>query len=555
MPQYSNRYTLNGGGSVNTVLNTESNTITYTVSSPTGQTATLTLSSTAALTIGNINDIRRQIINQGGSPLSVEGFGQAVRDTTFNVKEEASKAAATATANNTTVPENPAPPPSVSPSTNPAVPAPQQEVQAQPANTNVDPATDPNTNVGANETVPVPVDQQFIDANQDPQTERDLQFVEAQQNLLIENEAPANPDEPAATFQQNELELYNAEPANPDEPATTFQQNEMELYNAEPQQIDPDEDPGINDATLGELGLNTDLPTEASLGELGINTDEGSSRGLTGARNEARSSATAQDVANFQQKADWRVRLTLAPSATYLYKASDPGILAPLKATDGIIFPYTPSISVNYSAHYDQQELTHSNYKAYQYRSSSIENVSIGCDFTAQDTTEANYMLAVIHFLRSVTKMFYGQDQNPKPGTPPPLCFLFGLGDFQFNAHPLVITSFNYQLPTDVDYIRAGSPTLGAGVNTEGYTTRSNTGSPTQSRLGSSGLQPGAQVAAPNFQTNSNTQPTYVPTKMSISISALPITTRNDISNRFSLKDYATGNLLRGVQNRKAGIW
>ena len=210
---------------------------------------------------------------------------------------------------------------------------------------------------------------------------------------------------------------------------------------------------------------------------------------------------------------------------------------------------------MNYSAHYDQQELTHSNYKAYQYRSSSIENVSIGCDFTAQDTTEANYMLAVIHFLRSVTKMFYGQDQNPKPGTPPPLCFLFGLGDFQFNAHPLVITSFNYQLPTDVDYIRAGSPTLGAGVNTEGYTTRSNTGSPTQSRLGSSGLQPGAQVAAPNFQTNSNTQPTYVPTKMSISISALPITTRNDISNRFSLKDYATGNLLRGVQNRKAGIW
>ena len=73
--------------------------------------------------------------------------------------------------------------------------------------------------------------------------------------------------------------------------------------------------------------------------------------------------------------------------------------------------------------------------------------------------------------------------------------------------------------------------------------------------MGSSGLQPGAQVAAPNFQSNSNTQPTYVPTKMSISISALPITTRNDISNRFSLKDYATGNLLRGVQNRKAGIW
>ena len=281
----------------------------------------------------------------------------------------------------------------------------------------------------------------------------------------------------------------------------------------------------------------------------------GSSRGLGGATNQAKSTATAQDTANFETKQDWRVRLTLAPSATYLYKAENPGILKPLKDTDGVIFPYLPTVNVSYVANYDPQELTHSNYKAYQYRSSSVEQVQIAGDFTAQDTAEANYMLAVIHFFRSVTKMFYGQDQNPKPGTPPPLVFLFGLGDFQFNAHPLVVTSFNYSLPNDVDYIRASAPTLAAGVSTAGYTTASNSTSPTDVRLNTSGLNTGATAAPPQFQTDSNSQPTYVPTKMQIQITALPMVTRNDISNNFSLKQYATGALLRGSQNKRAGIW
>jgi hypothetical protein len=286
----------------------------------------------------------------------------------------------------------------------------------------------------------------------------------------------------------------------------------------------------------------------------------GSSQGLLGQKNEAKSTATAQDTANFQTKQDWRVRLSLAPSADYLYNAGTPrgsaaGILAPLAATNGVIFPYLPTVNVSYIANYDPQELTHSNYKAYQYRSSSVEQVQISGDFTAQDTAEANYMLAVIHFFRSVTKMFYGQDQNPKPGTPPPLVFLFGLGDFQFNAHPLVVTSFNYSLPNDVDYIRASAPTLGAGVNTAGYNTPSNSTSPSSTRMNSSGLNTGATAASPQFQTDSNSQPTYVPTKMQIQITALPMVTRNDISNNFSLKQYATGALLRGTQNKRAGIW
>ena len=293
-------------------------------------------------------------------------------------------------------------------------------------------------------------------------------------------------------------------------------------------------------------------------GELGIQ------QGLTTAKLNTQSQATQQDAVNFQAKEDWRVRLSLSPGATYLYKASSPGILAPLQATDGVIFPYTPAISVQYNANYDATELTHSNYKFFTYRGSAVDSVTIGCDFTAQDTFEANYLLAVIHFFRSMTKMFYGRDENPTNGTPPPLCYLSGLGAFQFDAHPLVITAFTYTLPTDVDYILAGGTSTPAGVNRQNDPAQGKPGESGMAqaqavRMGSggSGINPGAIVSPPNWQTsNTGTKDaTYVPTKISLSITANPIVTRNDISNKFSLKQYATGALLRGTQRAGGGIW
>lgn len=282
----------------------------------------------------------------------------------------------------------------------------------------------------------------------------------------------------------------------------------------------------------------------------------GSFQGLQGATNNTRARQITQDAENAKTQGDWRVRLSLAPSASYLYKAENPGILKYLQATDGVIFPYVPQIQVNYAAHYDTSELVHSNYKIYQYKSSSVDQISINCDFTAQDTAEANYLLAVIHFFKSVTKMFYGQDELPKPGTPPPLCYLTGLGGFQFDRHPLVITSFNYSLPNDVDYIRASSPTLQPGVDSTAYNgSKGEVSTSVLGRLLSSGLNTGAQKSAPQFTKATNTQPTYVPTKIQLSLTAYPIVTRNDISNKFSLKDYATGSLLQGSKRNGGGIW
>ena len=270
----------------------------------------------------------------------------------------------------------------------------------------------------------------------------------------------------------------------------------------------------------------------------------------------AQDQATKQASTNFKQTSDWRVKLSLGPGADYLYKVppGQAGILNPLQDTGGVIFPYTPSIQINYGANYESPDVAQTNYKIYQYKNSTVDNIQITCDFTAQDTTEAEYLMAVIHFLRSVTKMFYGQDQLPRNGTPPPLCYLSGLGAFQFDNHPLVITNFTYTLPNDVDYIRAGSSLQSAGVNLSSYQFKVNTSVLSNVRRNSAGLAPGGGVKEPQFQNLSNTKATYVPTKMQISISCLPIVTRYDISQRFSLNKYGTGELLN-AKFPYGGIW
>jgi len=271
-------------------------------------------------------------------------------------------------------------------------------------------------------------------------------------------------------------------------------------------------------------------------------------------------SAQAQQTARLQfqnqaQSGDWRVKLCLAPNSNYLYNnQNDPGsLLWPLYNTNGVIFPYTPAIDTAYKANYTPYDLTHSNYRGYFYQNSYVDSINLKATFTAQDTNEANYLLAVIHFFRSVTKMFYGQDAQA--GSPPPLVFLSGLGDYQFNYHPCVVSQFNYSLPADVNYIRAQNI---ANDGTNQLTARnrqtvlSNPLTNALQRLSSlgQGIQPGA-IAAPFVPQGilPTGNPTYVPTKMDITISLLPMQSRSEVSQLFSLAGFANGNLLKG------GFW
>ena len=153
---------------------------------------------------------------------------------------------------------------------------------------------------------------------------------------------------------------------------------------------------------------------------------------------------------------DWRFRIGLLPGSEVLYKDGDSSsLLSPLLKTDGVIFPYTPNVLVNYRANYDKVSPTHSNFPTYFYQSSEVSDVQINATFTAQSVEEADYMMAMIHFFRSSTKMFYGQDANK--GQPPPLVSVTGFGQHQFNFHKAVVSQFNYSLPDEVDYIRTSA--------------------------------------------------------------------------------------------------
>lgn len=259
---------------------------------------------------------------------------------------------------------------------------------------------------------------------------------------------------------------------------------------------------------------------------------------------------------------DWRVRLALSPNSPCLYNdpsvMSDPNsILYPLIATKGVIFPYSPQITMSYSAQYNGIDLTHSNYKLYMYQNSSVDEISLNCNFTAQDTNEANYLIAVIHFFRSVTKMFYGLDQNPKAGTPPPLCYIFGMGKWQYNAQPLVVSGFSYSLPEDIDYVRAGPIPAAPGQNKQQENSKSADTNPTSGDTRSQAL-PIPKGGAPRptrWVTQAQQEVTYVPSLVNLQLRLLPVVSRNDVSNNFSLQKYANGTLLDRNNNYGTGFW
>jgi hypothetical protein len=283
---------------------------------------------------------------------------------------------------------------------------------------------------------------------------------------------------------------------------------------------------------------------------------------VTAARENAQQQAVRQSMEKNPQVGDWRVRLQLAPNSDYLYTtgAQDVGILKPLQNSNGVIFPYTPSVQTAYRANYESYNLIHSNFRGLFYKSSQVDDVQIRAKFTAQDTAEANYLLAVIHFFRSVTKMFYGQDAQR--GTPPPLVYLRGFGEYQFMNHPCLVSAFTYTLPTEVDYIRALAP------NNYGQSllTRREVGQApflgsqlagarrllnAIQRFGSQAVPKGAEAKPPSpppleQNINNTAMATYVPTSMEIDITLIPVQTRQQVSTQFSLKQFANGDLIKG---------
>lgn len=345
-----------------------------------------------------------------------------------------------------------------------------------------------------------------------------------------------------------------AETTDPYVSSQTFPVDER--FTAEPETTEP--------YVSGQTGIPIDEKYLDAEGN--VITDIGAEGPSTGAELYTAGQGENRNQVIFPAQKDWRFRISLAPGATYLYNDpsidKDVDILGPLVYTQGVVFPYLPTISMSHAANYDATDLAHTNYKIYQYRNSNIGDISIQAEFTAQDTNEANYLLATMHFFKCVTKMFYGRDEDPRAGTPPPLVYLSGYGAFQFDYHPVAITSFTYTLPNDVDYIRAGVVGQMGGQDLSQY--RKEKQLPTTNvaslfssffRLNGSGLRPGASYPKPKFTQTVVNDPTYVPTKISLQLNCVPMISRYNMANKFSLRDYAKGTLLRGSKTQTGGMW
>lgn len=133
-----------------------------------------------------------------------------------------------------------------------------------------------------------------------------------------------------------------------------------------------------------------------------------------------------------------------------------------LVKASGIVFPYTPTISVEHKATYANVNAMHSNYTQYFYKNSSVSEITLSAKFTVQNETEAAIFVSVTHLLRALTKMRFGDDINA--GSPPPVCRLIAHGDFMLDNTPVAVSNFKISLPDNVDYIHTGKKYTQYGV-------------------------------------------------------------------------------------------
>ena len=220
---------------------------------------------------------------------------------------------------------------------------------------------------------------------------------------------------------------------------------------------------------------------------------------------------------------DWRVRISLQPGTAGLFY-TDPNnpIMYPLSQTSGVVFPYTPGITVNHRARYGQTALTHANYSSYFYEGSEVSSINITAEFTVQNIEEGQYLAAVIQFFRSMTKMFYGNSQLA--GTPPPMVFIDGYGEAYMPHVPCVVTEFSHTMPSDVDYIEVP---VGVSVN---------------------------NVAGQQVNSNNYASRTRLPTVSTISLALQPVYSRTNVSDNFTLEKYAAGGLIQGSNSPRGGF-
>ena len=225
------------------------------------------------------------------------------------------------------------------------------------------------------------------------------------------------------------------------------------------------------------------------------------------------------DGTTLSAELDWRVRISMARyTAQFFYNGNNP-LMKPLSVTSGVVFPYTPTIKITQTARYSQQQLTHANYIMHNYEGSEVGPIEISGEFTVQNQVEGQYLMAVIQFFRTITKMFTGNDLFA--GSPPPMVFLDGYGPAYLPHVPCVVSSFSHTMPNEVDYIQVSLN--GVAGNQLLRTTQSLD-------VAGGGASYGSTVRLPTFST--------------VSVTLLPMYSRKNIANNFTLDKFSKGALI-----------
>lgn len=167
---------------------------------------------------------------------------------------------------------------------------------------------------------------------------------------------------------------------------------------------------------------------------------------------------------------DKRVRISMMPnSPAIFYKDINNTLLYNyLGATNGVLFPFQPKVDISFSANYQAQRVTQSNFAFWSYENSEMKPFELTCDFPVRNPFEGQYVISAITFLRALTFMFTGQDNNVNnnqlnfAGSPPMIVALNGMGFCGLDNIPIVITNVTTSYPDNVDYVTITMP----GVNT-----------------------------------------------------------------------------------------
>lgn len=167
-------------------------------------------------------------------------------------------------------------------------------------------------------------------------------------------------------------------------------------------------------------------------------------------------SATADDLIFGHNKAQGRMAQLFNNT---IDSVSDGGLnsnlLQPLQKNLAVEFPITPTVQIGATANYDAYQLSHTNYRYNSYDSSAPNEISISADFIVQNVNDSRYLLAVMHFFRSITKSYFGKsDSKFAPvGSPPAILAFNYLGDKMYKDIPVIIKDYAYTLQPDVDYV------------------------------------------------------------------------------------------------------